>query len=850
MTKKQRLRKLIWEFMALALLLSAFFLALQSGLAIDWWDMRELLSVCLIVAAFVAISGYNRWLTVGGCVLGILVLGCVFCLNRTGIRKEIQYFVPYVIRLVNEYYETSYRYRAWFIHGDIEMSLLAVALPLGMILGLGIHGWNSSVGERRYGKRKVRKSRDRKRQWWRVLFLLPLAVAFFSGLLLGYEPGIGAVLCLVLGMSFLLLLYGEQGGLRGEQDPADFRKRNTQLFLCACAAIAVSGLCYLPLSGKVLKYHKTFKHFQVSIEDTLKNIMDGNHILAELSWRLGLYDDTVTLTNRQPNLTNDKIFTVTVEEKPSTALYFKTFVGGDYDNGIWYPPDEKELADYCRQQGIDSRDMGQYAFHQPELIAVSYVPEPWNMTVKIAKRNTRLSPYPYYFYGVSIPEGAEVVGDSGICVSKSGLYELTMGQLIIREKVSRDIITEEPVDDDGTENFDEDSPDVMETVRTSDEDEAGATYQAYVNEVYTRLPHGQLLRMQEAYENGYFNYISNLECSYSLDLEPVPEGEDAIEYFMFDSRKGYCMHFASAATILYRMMGIPARYVSGYVVSPNEFVENEDGTYTAVVTGKRAHAWVETYHEINGWMYSEETPSGYAERFLNAEYGESPRDIVNEIEREDQPSDITRKPEPDKTPNAPANNPSDTPDTPANQTNPSNQPAQNGEDNTKFKSRGGIFGLGIGFETGSATVDRALTVTVYVLSAGILLGIVILGFRIRRFLLWRRRNRSFQGSDDKRAAAAIVREIFRLLALSGIIFTGGMDEIDFANEAERKLPCMKKGDFVRFVEIARVARYGEKPLTEGQRKYMLMIYKRLRYDTAEKLNWGGRLWYRYGDVRV
>lgn len=830
MKKKQRWLNLIWKFIILTLLLLAFFLAIRDGLEIDWWGIREVFPVCLMAAALVTVSGYNRWLTLGGSVLGALVWGSVFCLNRSGLLQELWYYSNHVTRLADEYYGTSYRYSTGLLHGETAAFLLVVALPLGALLGLGIHSG---------------KGKNGKRQWWRVLFLLPLALAFASGLMLGYGPGIMSVLCLVLGLAFRLLL-------SDGQVPVMRQRRNLLVFLCMCAAIVLSASFYIPLSGKVLEYHKSLRTFQVAMEDSIKAAMEGG-ILSELKWRFGLYDDTVRMTNREPSLTSDKIFTVTVTEKPASALYFKTFVGGDYDKGVWYAADEKEFADFCKEQGIDSQVMGEYALTQRGILTTSFVPQPWDMTVQIVKRKSNLSPYPYYYYGVSIPKEAEVIGDSGIRVAKESSYELIMGTYnpYLSSAIQKDTdavilnnVVKSSIEQGVTENFQE-----YENVLIYQVDKEKEAYQAYVEEVYTRLPKDQLLRLREAYESGYFNSLSNLNCRYSLDLDPVPKGEDVIEYFLLDSREGYCMHFASAVTILCRMMGIPARYVSGYVVSPNEFVENEDGTYTAVVTGKRAHAWVEMYSEMYGWMYSEQTPSNYAERFLNAELGESLRDIVRDIRREDQPSDTPEpdpEPDTDNTPNKKPNNPvNNTTETPTKQPD---QPNNNNADGAR--RRGGIFGLGIGFATGNAAVDVTLTVVVYLLFVVLLLGIVILAFCLHRRQVWRRRNRSFRDPDDKRAAAAIVLESLRLLAILGITFTGGEDEIGFANEAEGKLPCMKEGNFVEFVEIARAARYGAKPLTEGELQYLRMIYKRLRSYTAAQLRRGRRLWYRYIVVRV
>ncbi|MDE7113648.1 MAG: transglutaminase domain-containing protein [Acetatifactor sp.] len=91
----------------------------------------------------------------------------------------------------------------------------------------------------------------------------------------------------------------------------------------------------------------------------------------------------------------------------------------------------------------------------------------------------------------------------------------------------------------------------------------------------------------------------------------TPVNQDVIEYFLFESRRGYCMHYASAATLMYRMYGIPARYVTGYVAHPQDFKRQADGTYAAALTDYRLHAWVEIYRENLGWTPVEMTPLSY-----------------------------------------------------------------------------------------------------------------------------------------------------------------------------------------------------------------------------------------------
>lgn len=81
----------------------------------------------------------------------------------------------------------------------------------------------------------------------------------------------------------------------------------------------------------------------------------------------------------------------------------------------------------------------------------------------------------------------------------------------------------------------------------------------------------------------------------------APAGVDPVQYFLQDSQRGYCMHFASAATLLLRMMGIPARYVSGFTTA---LVDGK----TVEVPDYAAHAWVEVWMENVGWYPVEVTP--------------------------------------------------------------------------------------------------------------------------------------------------------------------------------------------------------------------------------------------------
>ncbi len=91
-------------------------------------------------------------------------------------------------------------------------------------------------------------------------------------------------------------------------------------------------------------------------------------------------------------------------------------------------------------------------------------------------------------------------------------------------------------------------------------------------------------------------------ADYDLNTQAMPEAStDFARWFLEESDTGYCVHYATAATVLLRAAGIPARFVSGYTIYAQK------GTAQSV-TADRAHAWVEYIHPQQGWTVLDPTP--------------------------------------------------------------------------------------------------------------------------------------------------------------------------------------------------------------------------------------------------
>lgn len=90
---------------------------------------------------------------------------------------------------------------------------------------------------------------------------------------------------------------------------------------------------------------------------------------------------------------------------------------------------------------------------------------------------------------------------------------------------------------------------------------------------------------------------------YTLRPPTIPPERDATDFFLFESRRGYCTYFAGALTVLCRAQGIPARVVSGFVAP------DEEGAGENVIRDANAHAWTEVWVENWGWAVVDATPS-------------------------------------------------------------------------------------------------------------------------------------------------------------------------------------------------------------------------------------------------
>lgn len=292
-----------------------------------------------------------------------------------------------------------------------------------------------------------------------------------------------------------------------------------------------------------------------------------------------------------PEYTGEPVYRVTTDTMPQTAVYLRGFIGKDYAGDEWKAAGDAGFKRFYREQGMKLPESGR------ELVNLLY--EAFGQSEEGFIRIEELAgkgSYSLYPYGAEMTQKDRVRWD-GSARRRGSSYE-----------------------------FSYHAPDssFAATGITGESVELERNYRSYVYESFLDYPAEQLPELTEFLEDSGFRqgdlydsvydgltYLQKT-ATYNLRVESTPRGKDFVEYFLFESHEGYCAHFASAAVLMLRYLGVPARYATGYSVSASEFSGMAGGEYMAVVRDRQAHAWVEVYLDGVGWIPVEVTPGAEA----------------------------------------------------------------------------------------------------------------------------------------------------------------------------------------------------------------------------------------------
>ncbi len=307
-------------------------------------------------------------------------------------------------------------------------------------------------------------------------------------------------------------------------------------------------------------------------------------------------------------------------------------------------------------------------------------------------------------------------------------------------------------------------------------------------------------------------------CEYDTAPGKTPEGYDYADYFLLENHRGFCAHYATAAVLLCRMHGIPARYCQGYVLTQRNYTEAVSGEdYLYTIPDEQAHAWAEIYVESFGWV-----PYEFTESVAEIWHSYSPQTT--------QTSQVTAS----ATTASSAQNSvtaASSQTTTTSAAAASSLPAGSSDDN--------------GQHAGAAP-DWLRTVLMTAGGAASLLLLLLL-YRAFHYAVVRKRKAAMYQQNANAAADAAYQFLIKLLAIQGIR-QGGMPHEVFADAAEAQCDLLPEGSVRRAVEIEQEAvfsRTGTSADAAAELSRTAEIFAQILCENAKPLRRFVLRWFRH-----
>jgi len=363
----------------------------------------------------------------------------------------------------------------------------------------------------------------------------------------------------------------------------------------------------------------------------------GNFVLLGFSGLYNRYASTGGMSggklggvsNVTPDYQPDLI--VTFAPYTNEAVYLKAYTGGRYGDNQWediYREEEGNNEGVAVEGYVDPNSVSEdlqkknlalfegetmkeqmLALQKQQRCGEGYVGY-GKMDIKNVGANISYLYYPYYTdFG-----NYDQYSNYGLMRSINGLGMQATKTYIYYPKVAYEAslgeVTPDEIDTSAIDRMYMEVPEKNKDVIQAECDVIG---------LHTDMTENEIIEAVRAY------FAANIP--YTLKPGATPRGEDFVNYFLTKNRKGYCAHFATAATLIFREMGIPARYVEGYAFGLETALASDErfdrkyfdyyfgystiGESTVLdveVTDAMAHAWVEIYIEGFGWKVVEVTP--------------------------------------------------------------------------------------------------------------------------------------------------------------------------------------------------------------------------------------------------
>lgn len=311
----------------------------------------------------------------------------------------------------------------------------------------------------------------------------------------------------------------------------------------------------------------------------------------------------------------DTALTITMDDP--TSLYLRGFVGSVYDGSSWESIDtedayeQKNLFYWLHQDGF----YGETQLSQARAIVDddSLSNTKSEITIKNEKADSR---YVYLPYETSqLPDGynkeTALVDSSlkakGLFGDRSYSFE-SYGNLVKDFTVFDARVYQSLSQGEGS-SYHEDESYYNTLVYSQDTQLSSELTTLFTEEL------GEAGNREQGHTD-YYTAISRIRSyleenvSYSENSKVDTEEGDFTKHFLTETQKGHSVHYATAATLMFRYYGIPSRYVEGYLLTPEDVKDKSSGD-TIDISGDNGHAWTEIYIDGLGWVPIEMTPKYY-----------------------------------------------------------------------------------------------------------------------------------------------------------------------------------------------------------------------------------------------
>ena len=468
---------------------------------------------------------------------------------------------------------------------------------------------------------------------------------------------------------------------------------------------------------------------------------------------------------------------IVTSQQPKDAVYLKNYTGGYYNNGRWNTVNENSFFS-------NMQDGNYYSMvcNNPYYILQFILDESDVMNINVRSYKSLMT-------GTCVPVLSQETGSENGYTTYQG-YNLS------------DFLS------------------VLDTVSAGGFDDLFGEYGAYAESTYMYVPEDKIPRIVElcntsGVRKGNYTAATNFIIStlnemttYTTSPGNAPSGVDIAEYFLFDSGKGFCQQYATTAALMYRLLGLPSRYVTGYMVTPSDFHKNSDGTYTAIATDEKAHAWVEVYVDGTGWIPTEVTFS------------------QDEIDQGGSTAGDDNNPTEEPTSEEPTTEPTENTTEPSDLTEPTTEPNNtNSSDNNNSMSEMLIQALKI-------VVTAVIT--------------VVMTIAVILFFKWRRKGKL--ASLRRMKPNILLVKMVDMLHLGGYLKEYKGTEADFPEKLSELVEELSVSDIAYFVNLANKAAFGNKPIEKDEKRTAYNHYVRTAEFVFGKLNFIKKIYFKYFKV--